>query len=126
MRQHRLPPAGPRRPDPRTGDGPQAPSASPVCPYRGLEAYGVDDARFFFGREQLTATLFDRLTDRIGDPGVLVVVGASGAGKSSLLRAGLLAGLPAGRLPVAGSWAWPTVLLTPGPDPLTALASGLA
>jgi hypothetical protein len=55
-------------------------------PYRGLSAYGVDDADRFFGRERL----IDELVDRIAATRFVAVFGASGSGKSSLLRAGLV------------------------------------
>ena len=55
-------------------------------PYRGLEYFDVDDAPWFFGRERLTA----RLVERIRTTRLLAVVGASGSGKSSLVRAGLV------------------------------------
>jgi predicted ATPase len=56
---------------------------------------------------------------------MVVVSGASGAGKSSLLHAGLLPALTAG-LELAGSDGWPRVVMTPTGDPLTELASRLA
>ncbi|MGW3436248.1 nSTAND1 domain-containing NTPase [Streptomyces bacillaris] len=64
---------------PQHGDG--KPS-----PYRGLEPYGRDDADLFFGRERLVA----RLTELTARARFTVVLGASGSGKSSLLRAGFI------------------------------------
>lgn len=81
--------------------------ASHVCPYKGLAHFEVDDAPFYVGRERLIATL----TARLVEASVLCVVGPSGSGKSSLLRAGLVAGLAAGLLP--GSDRWQTVITTP-------------
>jgi len=89
------------------------------CPYPGLLAFGRGEARWFFGREQLTAQLVKRLDQRLSTGGVQVVVAPSGAGKSSLLHAGLLAKLDDGALP--GSSAWPVLALTPTADPLAAL-----
>src|SRR5712691_1158722 len=57
-------------------------------PYKGLGAFGRDDAGFFFGRERAAASISERLPSR--ESGVLSVSGASGAGKSSLLMAGVL------------------------------------
>ena len=55
----------------------------------------------------------------------MVLTGASGAGKSSLLRAGLLPKLAGGRQ-VAGSQHWPRIIMTPTRHPLTELAAQLA
>jgi WD40 repeat protein len=93
-----------------------------VCPYRGLAAFEPEDAAWFFGREALIAELVVRLGERLTGPSMLMVVGASGSGKSSLLRAGLVPALAQGALPVAGASTWPWLLLTPGPQPLTELA----
>ena len=62
-------------------------------PYQGLAAYQESDADLFFGRAELTDTLLRRLADRLTGTGLMAVLGASGSGKSSLLRAGLLASL---------------------------------
>lgn len=87
-----------------------------VCPWRGLASYDVEDAEWYAGRERLVAELLAR----VASARVVAVVGASGSGKSSLLRAGLLAGLAAGRLP--GSERWTGWLLRPGEQPLDQLA----
>jgi class 3 adenylate cyclase/energy-coupling factor transporter ATP-binding protein EcfA2 len=90
-----------------------------VCPYKGLARYEAADAPFFYGRERLVATLVARIAvDRF-----VGVVGASGSGKSSLVRAGLLPALSAGALP--GSGAWPTCTCTPGEHPLRSFAHAL-
>jgi hypothetical protein len=114
-------------PRPRRGDTPGGEAAAEVCPYRGLESYGPDDARWFFGRTELTAALAARLAEQAaGQAGLLMVIGASGAGKSSLLRAGLLPALRAGGLGLPGSAEWPMRVITPGADPLGALATPFA
>ncbi|GAA0421403.1 helix-turn-helix domain-containing protein [Streptomyces luteireticuli] len=97
--------------------------ADETCPYRGLASYGPDDARWFFGRARATAALVGRTVESRGT-GPLLVVAPSGAGKSSLLRAGLLPALVRGALPTEG--AGPVVLLTPGEDPVAHLLSRLA
>ena len=61
------------------------------CPYLGLAAFQPEDAGRFFGREQLTAELVTRAGEQLARPGLLMVLGPSGSGKSSLLRAGLAA-----------------------------------
>jgi WD40 repeat protein/DNA-binding SARP family transcriptional activator len=86
-----------------------------VCPFKGLAPFDVEDADFFFGRERLVAELVARLT---GAP-LTGIVGPSGSGKSSALRAGLLPALAAGVLP--GSERWPIAMLRPGEHPLRAL-----
>jgi WD40 repeat protein len=88
------------------------------APYRGLAAFQPEDAKLFFGREQL----IDELVGRLADTPFLTLVGASGTGKSSLLRAGLVAAARAGRL----SGEWSAVLLTPGAHPLEELAVQVA
>jgi len=101
----------------RRGPG-RRPSATPA-PYRGLASFQPEDAAWFFGREDLTARLVGLATAAPG-PGVpLTVVGPSGSGKSSLLRAGLIPSLP--------DWPGRTLaLFTPGATPLRELARQLA
>ncbi|GAA2966553.1 WD40 repeat domain-containing protein [Actinokineospora diospyrosa] len=91
---------------------PAEPTGAP--PYAGLAALQPEDAHRFFGREHLVDALVQRLTGQrfVG------VFGTSGAGKSSLLRAGLLT-----RLSAAGKV---VVLFTPGPHPLEECAVQLA
>src|SRR5262249_16842151 len=65
------------------------------CPYRGLLAFEPEDRDFFFGREDAVADLVRKVA-----PGTLVaVVGASGSGKSSVLRAGLIGAVRALAVP---------------------------
>ena len=95
------------------------------CPYRGLLPFGETDAGVFYGRERLAAQLAVKLADRASHEGVVVVTGASGSGKSSLLRAGLLPILALGQQ-IPGSDRWPRIVMTPTKDPLTELAARLA
>ncbi|MTD16246.1 hypothetical protein GIS00_20105 [Nakamurella sp. YIM 132087] len=81
------------------------------APYRGLLSFETGDAGWFFGRSALVDQLLRLATDRT-DPRPLVVLGPTGSGKSSVLRAGLLAGWPGSR-----------ALITPGPDPFGPLAA---
>jgi energy-coupling factor transporter ATP-binding protein EcfA2 len=90
------------------------------CPYRGLEMFGEEHARFFFGREALT----QHLVEALRPTRFLAIIGPSGSGKSSLARAGLLPRLRAGALP--GSEKWTRVVLKPGGRPLEELAVMLA
>jgi WD40 repeat protein/transcriptional regulator with XRE-family HTH domain len=92
------------------------------APYRGLEPFRRIDAGLFFGRSRLTADI----VARIGSDGPLMVVGSSGVGKSSLLRAGVVPALEARPRTRA-------VVLTPGrrpsevvlPEPVEALRTVL-
>ena len=95
------------------------------CPYRGLLPFGEADAEVFYGRERLAAALAVKLAARVSHAGLVVVTGASGAGKSSLLRACLLPILARGHQ-VQGSSQWPRIVMTPTKDPLTELAARLA
>lgn len=102
----------------RPEDAPKAeeaeqPLPAGVCPYRGLAAYRQEDARWFFGRERSTEALIDQLcaVEESGTGGLVMLVGASGAGKSSLLNAGLV---PALRYAEARR----VLQLVPGADPL--------
>ncbi|MFI6093229.1 hypothetical protein [Streptomyces sp. NPDC051218] len=98
--------------------GEAAAAVQGVCPYRGLASYRQQDARWFFGRERSTAALVAQLraVERTG--GLVMLVGASGAGKSSLLNAGLVPTLQNGALSDDGSPAGPVLQLVPGSDPL--------
>jgi WD40 repeat protein len=100
--------------------------SSDVCPFPGLASFQVEDAEWFVGREVLVAELLGRLAEQINGGGPLVLVGVSGVGKSSVLRAGLLPAITRGELPVPGSQTWPWMLLTPGTKPLTELAGRTA
>ncbi|MFD3548286.1 hypothetical protein ACFWUW_22245 [Streptomyces sp. NPDC058655] len=98
--------------------------AGDECPYPGMSAFGVEQAPWYFGRDALRAHLAARLDDCLREGGALAVVAASGAGKSSLLRAGLVPDLARGALP--GSRRWPCLVFTPTARPMVALATHLA
>ncbi|HWF53922.1 MAG TPA: protein kinase [Solirubrobacteraceae bacterium] len=101
--------AAPERIHALRGPGVRTPAAAAECPYRGLLAFQPEDRNYFFGREQVVAELIARL-----GPGRLpAVVGASGSGKSSVLRAGVTAAALAGELPGIDD----ARVLTPGSNP---------
>jgi DNA-binding SARP family transcriptional activator len=83
--------AGQGPPDEELEDRP----AAAVCPYKGLARFESSDAEYFFGRERLVAELVTHLVGA----GLVGVVGPSGSGKSSLVRAGLLSAVREGVLP---------------------------
>jgi WD40 repeat protein/DNA-binding SARP family transcriptional activator len=103
----------------QTADEPEPLDSELRNPYKGLRAFGEADAPDFFGREGLTSLLLDRLAASR----FLAVVGPSGSGKSSVVRAGLIPGLLSGSLP--GSEAWRVAVLTPGAYPLEELEACL-
>ena len=89
---------------------PEARAATATCPYQGLVPFDVEDAENFFGRTRQVQEGLDRLAAS----GVLAVVGPSGSGKSSLVRAGIAAALQrTGR---------DVVVIAPGAHPLEAWA----
>ena len=89
------------------------------CPYKGLCYFDCNDhdAGYFFGRESLT----DQLIERVRSGNMLTVLGPSGSGKSSAVRAGLLYRLKQGDR-ITGSENWPIYIFTPGEKPLYNLA----
>lgn len=101
--------------------GEEAHRDSNICPFRGLAAFRPEDAAWFFGRERSTAALVARLGAVVNTGGIVMLVGSSGAGKSSLLRAGLVPTLHHGGLPAESSNTWPIAITTPGEDPVREL-----
>ena len=89
-------------------------------PYLGLRSFGEGDAGRFFGRSADVS----RLLDRLGTTRFLAVLGSSGSGKSSLVRAGVIPALRRGALP--GSDTWAIGVLRPGAAPLRELACTMA
>ncbi|HJY65544.1 MAG TPA: hypothetical protein VJ254_02355, partial [Streptosporangiaceae bacterium] len=91
------------------------------CPYRGLLPYEQAHETVFCGRGRLVATL----AGTMAQAGLVMVTGASGAGKTSLLQAGLVPALARG-VQVPGSSSWLRIGMTPGARPLTELSDRLA
>ncbi len=97
-----------------------------LSPYKGLNYFDEADADLFAGREALTAKLTERLLELAAGRSspqarFLAIVGASGSGKSSLLRAGVLTALRWNK----ASADWPIHVLTPTAEPLESLAASL-
>ena len=104
---------------------PSASLAWTGCPYLGLVPFQERDAPVFYGRGELVTQLVRKLAWRLDGTGMLLLAGDSGAGKSSLLRAGLMPRLAAGALG-PGSQRWPRLVIRPTDNPLRELAMKLA
>lgn len=89
-------------------------------PFPGLRSFEPDEVHLFFGRE----LQIDELLGRLRKTRFLSVVGASGSGKSSLVRSGLIPSLYSGFMVNAGS-SWRIALLRPGGNPIDSLANAL-
>ncbi len=116
----------------QAAEEPAPPSAADIGPnpYMGLLAFQETDADRFFGRKQQTARLWERLRDLHSHVSgkrptrLLPVLGPSGSGKSSLVRAGLIAELA--RRPLPGMRRARVAVMAPGAHPVEALAAVLA
>src|SRR5258705_12621998 len=96
------------------------PDASRPNPFPGLRPFRSDEHHLFFGRDEQPAALLQLLrTNRF-----LAVVGTSGSGKSSLVRAGMIAALHGGTMTRAGS-TWEVMILRPGGSPIENLARAM-
>jgi WD40 repeat protein/class 3 adenylate cyclase len=98
---------------------PAVPGAIVANPYKGLRAFEEGDAADFFGRDEL----IEELLKRLGQTRFLAVVGPSGSGKSSVVRAGLIPALRRGA--IAGSEGWRIADMFPGARPLDGLEAAL-
>ena len=97
------------------------------CPFRGLQQFDLSDSDNFYGREAETQWLLDALRPKGIDGRAnrfLAIVGASGSGKSSLARAGLLSEIAKGQL--LGSEDWPQLVFKPGAHPIEQLGFAAA
>ncbi len=102
----------------------EAPPTPGEPPYKGLQYFNEEDAEWFFGRQDVTARLVEVVISRR----FLAVIGASGSGKSSVVRAGLVPELKRNRLGERGGGEriWQIYILTPGAHPLENLAVALS
>jgi ABC-type glutathione transport system ATPase component len=93
---------------------------APTNPFPGLRPFEFDESHLFFGRDGQSK----RLIGKLSRTRFLAVVGTSGSGKSSLVRAGLLPVLLGGFMTSAGS-DWRIAIMRPGNDPLSKLAAAI-
>jgi len=97
-----------------------APSTSAVNPYKGLRAFHERDSGEFFGRDRIVAEVIRRLGDGAG---LIAIVGPSGSGKSSIVRAGVIPALRKGA--IEGSDRWAIAQMVPGARPFAELEAAL-
>jgi WD40 repeat protein/transcriptional regulator with XRE-family HTH domain len=88
------------------------------CPYKGLDVFEEEDAELFFGRERLVQDL----VGRVKESNTLFIIGPSGSGKSSLVRAGLIPALKQGAIKNLHSERWLYETMKPGRDSIGELA----
>ena len=91
-----------------------------LCPYLGLGAFREENHNLFYGRQRL----LNKLLKRLEENRFLAVIGSSGSGKSSIVLAGLLPSLKAGKLSESDTWHYYSPMV-PGSQPLNNLASVL-
>ena len=94
-------------------------AAAQLCPYQGLNAFREAQAGFFFGREELSERLLEKVRT---EKGLVAVIGPSGSGKSSVVQAGLLPLLRRQRPPAN---TWDAISFTPGQQPFRSFAGAL-
>ncbi|HWS34919.1 MAG TPA: AAA family ATPase [Actinoplanes sp.] len=101
-------------------------SSGDVVPYRGLDSYGMRDAAYFFGRTRLLTSVLDNLRDMAeAGGGAMLLVGSSGAGKTSLLEAGVRPAIAQGAV-IEGSGTWVLLSVTATSAPAGRLAESIA
>jgi WD40 repeat protein len=103
-----------------TTDQPPPQIPSTTCPYQGLAPFEPADSDRFFGRARSISELVTLINKvQATNPGIVLLTGPSGIGKSSLLSAGLSPAMSAGALDSEGGWV--LARMTPGRDPMAAL-----
>jgi WD40 repeat protein/serine/threonine protein kinase len=95
----------------------------PENPYKGLRAFQQADSLDFFGRDELVRSIVSRLSDSGPNTRFLAVVGPSGSGKSSVVKAGVVPALRQNALPRSSDWF--IIEMVPGIDPMEELEAAL-
>ena len=93
----------------------------PPNPYKGLRAFEEADAGSFFGREEVVARLVNDFAEN--ESRFLALIGPSGSGKSSVVRAGMIPAFRRGAVPGSKNWFYSTMI--PGDDPLRELSEAI-
>ncbi len=96
-----------------------APNRTYANPYPGLRSFDSKDANLFFGRE----THVKKLREKLSSSRFLAIIGSSGSGKSSLIKAGLIPSLEKNRLENTNENGWHILILKPGANPIKNLVS---
>ncbi|MEL6308343.1 MAG: protein kinase, partial [Chloroflexota bacterium] len=96
-------------------------SAVPSNPYKGLRAFGEGDTDQFFGREALVKSILEELAD--DNRRFMALIGRSGSGKSSVVRAGVIPALKRDAVPLASKWFYSTMV--PSDDPYREISDAL-
>lgn len=109
--------------DDRSPDPLPASMQNIVAPYKGLRAFDAGDSEQFFGRESVVDQLVERLSGHTVASRCVILIGPSGSGKSSVIRAGLAPALRSGVVPGADEWFSTTMV--PGSDPFESLEAAL-
>src|SRR5260370_1973194 len=94
-------------------------TAVPQQPYPGLRPFGEGDHAIFFGRDAQIVSVLALLEEQP----FVAIVGSSGSGKSSLIRAGVIPAVREGFL--RGARDWKIIVMKPGSDPMGNLARAL-
>ena len=102
------------------GDAVRAPAANP---FKGLRAFDETDGDDFHGRGVLVRHLLERIATTCPGTGLTLVVGGSGSGKSSVVRAGVIPQVRRGALRTSGDWF--VSMMLPGSAPFTELAEAI-
>ena len=114
-------PRSSRRATSSTPNRPASSGPPPKYPYPGLRPFKTEEAAIFYGRNSQK----DAILERLNQSRMVFVLGCSGCGKSSLIKAGVIPALKAGLLTKEG-YEWEVVVMRPGRRPLDSLAKAFS